>query len=144
MNTHICNVIPMCSRYCGSVGDELWDAFVWRGQGFVPMRRLLDGPGRALHAILNSPLFSMQVTLSCCSLFSSLCFSKVDFLWSVTGKRFRPVTSLLLDIHSTIIPSAQTGLLALAAHFWWMPPLFFFFYTDDYFKVKSHSPVSVY
>lgn len=82
------------------------------------MRSLLDGPGTAPYAILIGPLSSMQITLSCCSLFSQRCFSKVDFLWSVTGNRFRPMKSPVFDIHETIIPSAVTELLALAAHFW--------------------------
>lgn len=66
---------------------------------FVPMRRLLDGPGTARYAILNSPLSSMQITLSCFSLFSQRCFSKVDFLWAVTGNPSRPTTSPMFDIH---------------------------------------------
>lgn len=88
---------------------------------FVPMRRPLDGPRTARYAILNSPLSSMQITLSCCSLFSQRCFSEVDFLWSVTGNRFRAVKSPLVDIHSMIILSGLTGLIGPAAHFCRIP-----------------------
>lgn len=88
---NICNVILMNWRTELPLCDLL--------RCFVPMRRLLDGTGTARYAILNSPLSSMQITLSCCSLFSQRCFSKVDFLWSVTGNPFRPTNSPLFDIH---------------------------------------------
>lgn len=88
---NICNVILVRWKIEPPLCDLL--------RCFVPMRRLLDGPGTARYAILNSPLSSMQITLNCCSFFSQRCFSKVDLLWSVTGNPFRPTTSPLFDIH---------------------------------------------
>lgn len=91
LRINICNVILGHWRIEPPLCDLL--------RCFVPMRRLLDGLGTAHYAILNSPLSSMQITLSCCSLFSQRCFSKVDFLWSVTGNPFTSTTSPLFDIH---------------------------------------------
>lgn len=65
----------------------------------APMRRLLNDKGKTCYAILNSPSSSMQITLSCCSLFSQSCSAEVDFLPPRTGSCFTPIKSLLLDIH---------------------------------------------
>lgn len=58
----------------------------------VPMRGTLNDKGKTCYAILNSPSSSMQITLSCCSLFFQRCSSKVDLRVSPVQDRKLPHT----------------------------------------------------
>ena len=65
----------------------------------APVRRIVNDKGKTCYAILNSPSSSMQITLSCCSLFSQSCSSEVDFLLRRTANCLTLIKSLLFDIH---------------------------------------------
>lgn len=89
-----CHCMQIVDDFCVLNGETLVDPAAQWVVVVATVRRHLDDKGKTCHAILTSSAFPMQITLSCCSLFSRRRPSQVDFLsLSVRGNCLTPVKS---------------------------------------------------